>query len=66
MRRFSLLIALFASAAVLLPAAGQACSRDDAVFFETFVDLSCLQCPKALREAMEFGIRPDFLRHEFE
>ena len=45
MRRFSLLLALFASVAVLLPAASQACSRDDAVFFETFVDLSCLQLP---------------------
>ena len=45
MRRFSLLLALFASVAVLAPAAGQACSRDDAVFFETFVDTSCLQLP---------------------
>jgi predicted GH43/DUF377 family glycosyl hydrolase len=45
MRRFSLLAALFATAAMLLPAAGQACSRDDAVFYETFVDTSCLQLP---------------------
>ena len=45
MRRLSLLLALFASVAVLAPAAGQACSRDDSVFFETFVDTSCLQLP---------------------
>ena len=45
MRRLPLLVALFASVAVLLPAASQACSRDDAVFYETFLDTSCLQLP---------------------
>src|SRR5262245_65062432 len=45
MRRFGLLIALLASVAALAPAASQACSRDDAVFYETFLDASCLQLP---------------------
>ena len=45
MGRLSLLAALFAAAAMLVPAASQACSRDDAVFYETFVDTSCLQLP---------------------
>jgi hypothetical protein len=45
MRRILLLLALFASVAALAPAASQACSRDDAVFYETFVDTSCLQLP---------------------
>jgi hypothetical protein len=30
------------------------------------VDVSRLQCPESLREAAEFGVRPDFLWHEFE
>ena len=45
MRRISLLATLFCAAALLLPAASQACSRDDAVFYETFLDTSCLQLP---------------------
>ena len=43
--RFPLLASLFVAAAVVLPGAGQACSRDDTVFFETFLDTSCLQLP---------------------
>ena len=27
------------------PAVAQACSRDDSVFYETFIDLTCLQQP---------------------
>ena len=45
MRRFSLLAALFAAAAVLVPPLSQACSRSDTLFYETFLDLSCLQQP---------------------
>ena len=45
MRRFSLLTTLFAAIAVLLPPLGQACSRSDTIFYETFLDLSCLQQP---------------------
>jgi predicted GH43/DUF377 family glycosyl hydrolase len=45
MRRFSVLAALFAAAAVLVPPLSQACSRSDNLFYETFLDLSCLQQP---------------------
>jgi predicted GH43/DUF377 family glycosyl hydrolase len=45
MRRFSLLAGLFAAVAVLLPPLSQACSRSDALFYETFLDTSCLQQP---------------------
>ena len=45
MRRLSLLAALFAAAAALMPPLGQACSRSDTLFYETFLDLSCLQQP---------------------
>jgi predicted GH43/DUF377 family glycosyl hydrolase len=45
MRRFSLLTALFAATAVLLPPLSEACSRSDTLFYETFLDPSCLQQP---------------------
>jgi hypothetical protein len=42
MRRV-LLIALFVALAA--PGVAQACSRDDATFYETFLDTTCLQTP---------------------
>jgi len=45
MRRFFLFATFFAAAAVFLPPLGQACSRSDTLFYETFLDLSCLQQP---------------------
>ena len=43
--RFPLLTSLFVAAAVVLPGAGQACSRADTLFYETFLDATCLQLP---------------------
>jgi predicted GH43/DUF377 family glycosyl hydrolase len=34
-----------AATALAAPEAAQACSRDDSVFYETFIDTSCLQLP---------------------
>src|SRR5829696_4151653 len=45
MRRAALLITVIAAAALLGPGAAQACSRDDSVFYETFIDATCLQLP---------------------
>src|SRR5512132_531523 len=45
MRRFFLLTGLFAAAAMLLAPLSQACSRSDTLFYETFLDVSCLQQP---------------------
>ena len=45
MRRYPLLAALFAAAALALPPLSQACSRSDTLFYETFLDVSCLQQP---------------------
>jgi hypothetical protein len=42
MRRV-LLIALFVALAA--PGVAQACSRDDATFYETFLDTTCLKTP---------------------
>ncbi|HMJ01228.1 MAG TPA: hypothetical protein VK488_15455 [Gaiellaceae bacterium] len=44
MRRVALLLAV-AAAALLGPGAAHACSRDDTVFYETFIDTTCLQLP---------------------
>src|SRR5262245_989261 len=45
MRRFLLIAGLFAAAAMLMAPLSQACSRSDTLFYETFLDLSCLQQP---------------------
>ena len=45
MRRFPLLAGLFAAAVLVLPPLSQACSRSDTLFYETFLDVSCLQQP---------------------
>ncbi len=46
MHRTALLAAvLTAAVALVAPEVAQACSRDDTVFYETFVDTSCLQLP---------------------
>jgi predicted GH43/DUF377 family glycosyl hydrolase len=45
MRRFPLLAGLFAAAAMVLPPLSQACSRSDTLFYETFLDVTCLQQP---------------------
>ncbi|HVR13775.1 MAG TPA: hypothetical protein VMS41_08335, partial [Gaiellaceae bacterium] len=45
MRRFFLLAGPFAAAAMLLAPLSQACSRSDTIFYETFLDVSCLQQP---------------------
>jgi predicted GH43/DUF377 family glycosyl hydrolase len=44
-RRVFLLAGFFAAAAMLMPPLGEACSRSDSVFYETFLDVSCLQQP---------------------
>src|SRR6266508_3830390 len=44
--RLTVLMAVVVAATVLAaPEAAQACSRDDSVFYETFIDTSCLQLP---------------------
>ena len=45
MRRSFLLAGLFAAAAMVLAPLSQACSRADTLFYETFLDMSCLQLP---------------------
>ena len=45
MRRLALFAAIAATAFLCAPAMAQACSRDDSVFYETFIDLTCLQQP---------------------
>jgi predicted GH43/DUF377 family glycosyl hydrolase len=45
MRRAALLLAALAAAVLLGPGVAQACSRDDSVFYETFIDTTCLQLP---------------------
>jgi predicted GH43/DUF377 family glycosyl hydrolase len=45
MHRAALLVAVIASLTLLGPSAAQACSRDDSVFYETFIDTGCLQLP---------------------
>src|SRR4029453_12330988 len=45
MRRLSVLAGLIAAAAMVLPPLSQACSRSDTLFYETFLDVSCLQQP---------------------
>jgi len=45
MRRSFLLAGLFAAAAMFLAPLSQACSRSDTLFYETFLDVSCLQQP---------------------
>jgi predicted GH43/DUF377 family glycosyl hydrolase len=43
--RAAFFAAVVAAAALVAPSAAQACSRDDSVFYETFIDTSCLQLP---------------------
>src|SRR5262245_6390969 len=43
--RLATCAAVFAAIVLTAPAVGQACSRDDSVFYETFLDLTCLQQP---------------------
>ena len=43
--RLATCVAVFAALLLTAPAVGQACSRDDSVFYETFIDLTCLQQP---------------------
>ena len=45
MRRSFLLAGLCAAAAMVLAPLSQACSRSDTLFYETFVDVSCVQQP---------------------
>jgi hypothetical protein len=45
MVRFPLLTGLFVAVALLVAAPGNACSRADTLFYETFLDASCLQLP---------------------
>ena len=45
MRRLFLLTGTFAAAAIFLAPLSQACSRSDTIFYETFLDVSCLQQP---------------------
>jgi predicted GH43/DUF377 family glycosyl hydrolase len=45
MVRFPLLTSLLVAAALIVPAAGDACSRADTLFYETFLDATCLQLP---------------------
>ena len=45
MRRIVLLAGLLAGAALLMAPLSEACSRSDSVFYETFLDASCLQQP---------------------
>src|SRR6266545_1422786 len=40
-----LMAVVVAATALAAPEAAQACSRDDSVFYETFIDTSCLQLP---------------------
>ena len=45
MRRVTLLAAVISAVTLLGPSAAEACSRDDAAFYETFIDTTCLQLP---------------------
>ena len=45
MHRLALCAAVFAALLLNAPAVAQACSRDDSVFYETFIDLTCLEQP---------------------
>ena len=45
MPRLATCAAAFAALFLIAPAVGQACSRDDSVFYETFIDLTCLEQP---------------------
>ena len=45
MPRAALLAAIVALTALLAPSVAEACSRDDTVFYETFIDTTCLQLP---------------------
>jgi len=45
MRRLFAVAGLFSAAALLMAPLSQACSRSDTLFYETFLDLSCLQQP---------------------
>ena len=45
MVRLPLLTGLFVAVALLVAAPGNACSRSDTLFYETFLDASCLQLP---------------------
>ncbi|HET9324796.1 MAG TPA: hypothetical protein VFO03_13035 [Gaiellaceae bacterium] len=45
MHRLAVCAAVFAALLLSAPSLAQACSRDDSVFYETFIDLTCLQPP---------------------
>ncbi|MEP6910722.1 MAG: hypothetical protein ABI896_09885, partial [Actinomycetota bacterium] len=45
MHRAALLAGIATVVMLLAPSTAQACSRDDGVFYETFIDSSCLQLP---------------------
>ncbi|MEK6275925.1 MAG: hypothetical protein AABM30_11395 [Actinomycetota bacterium] len=45
MHRAALLAVIALAATLLAPSAAQACSRDDGVFYETFIDATCLEAP---------------------
>jgi len=45
MHRLALCGTVFAALLMTVPGVAQACSRDDAVFYETFIDVTCLQQP---------------------
>jgi predicted GH43/DUF377 family glycosyl hydrolase len=45
MHRAVLIAAVAVAALLAAPSAAQACSRDDSLFYETFIDTSCLQLP---------------------
>lgn len=45
MARLAVCAAAFAALLLSAPPIAQACSRDDSVFYETFIDLTCLQQP---------------------
>src|SRR5215204_1921704 len=45
MHRLALCAVVFTALLLNAPAVAQACSRDDSVFYETFIDLTCLEQP---------------------
>src|SRR5215204_5286101 len=45
MHRLALCAVVFTTLLLNAPAVAQACSRDDSVFYETFIDLTCLEQP---------------------
>jgi predicted GH43/DUF377 family glycosyl hydrolase len=45
MHRAAFLAAIAVAATLLAPSVAEACSRDDGVFYETFIDATCLEAP---------------------